>query len=146
MPFDSGSTESASDALSFPLNRRVIRGALMPYLLTLMLLLFAIEDAQAQKCKPGDVLVGEDADNYYCMERAQYEGSAAQRLGLQFCRAKPAVAADHNAIRELGFATDAERFELFANVAKEQKAELQHKVFDALFDQGLDAIETVFKS
>src|SRR5437660_1780346 len=82
---------------------------------TLPYLLFSLEMAYAQ-CKPGDILVGEDADNYYCMERARYVGSMAQHYGVEFCHAKIAVGADQNAIRALGFATDAERFELYAGV------------------------------
>jgi hypothetical protein len=98
------------------------------------------------QCKSSEILVGEDADNYYCMEKAKYEGSDAQNFGLQFCHAKLAVAADQRAIHELGFATDAERFELFADVAKEQRADLKRKVFDAFLDQGLEKTETMLKS
>lgn len=97
------------------------------------------EAAHAQ-CKPGDLLVGEDADNYYCRGRGEYQGSAAEKAGARFCAAKLALAADQNAIRQLGFASDVERFEMFEDVAKEQKSELQRKVFDALLDQGLEAI------
>src|SRR5438874_1169778 len=87
--------------------------------LTLTSLWFSFGIAYAQ-CKPGDILVGEDADNYYCMERSR--SSTAQHYGIEFCHAKIAVGADQNAIRALGFATDAERFELYAGVASTQKA------------------------
>ena len=126
---------------SINISRRLSK-SLIPYAVSVILLFIALEAAHGQ-CKGGDVLVGEDADNYYCMGRARYEGSAAQGFGSRFCRAKRAVATDQTAIRELGFATDNERFDLFANVAREQKAELQHKLFDALLDQGLEATETV---
>jgi hypothetical protein len=110
----------------------------MPYLLTIALLLLTFQAAQAQ-CKPGDVLVGEDADNYYCLEKSKYEGSAAQQLNLQVCGGRQTVVADQEAIRQLGFATDSQRFESFENIAREQKADLKHKIFDALLDQGLEA-------
>jgi hypothetical protein len=73
------------------------------------------------------------------MNRVEYEGSQAQKLASHFCLTKQALAADQNAIRHLGFAGDTERFEMFAKVAQDQKAELKHKVFDALLDQGLEA-------
>jgi hypothetical protein len=112
-------------------------------LLTLPLFLFAAGRAPAQ-CRPGDTLVGEDAENYYCMSR--YEGSEAQQYGRQFCQARLALAADQTAIRSLGFATAAERFELYAGVASEQKTQLQHRILGALFDQGLSATQTVVNS
>jgi hypothetical protein len=112
--------------------------------LALLLLCAGCMTADAQ-CKPGDILIGEDADNYYCKERAKYEGSEEQRFARTFCNSNRQVAAHQGAIRELGFRTDAERFELYANVARAQKAELQHKLFDALLDQGLDATEQIFR-
>jgi hypothetical protein len=115
------------------------------YFLALPFLFFPLGSAHAQ-CKPGDILVGEDADQYFCMEKGKYEGSAAQKFGSQFCQAKQAVEADQSAIRALGFALDAERFEMFASVAAEEKTTLQQRVFDALLDQGLDASEAVLKS
>lgn len=124
---------------------RAIRPAFLRGILAAPFLLFALETAQAQ-CKPGDILVGEDADNYYCRSRAQYEGSAAQRAGTRFCSAKRTLGADQNAIRELGFAIDTERFEMFAEVSKEQKAELENKVFDALLDNGLEATTVLANS
>jgi len=93
--------------------------------------------ARAQ-CNRGDLLVGEDADNYYCRTRGEYQGSAAEKAGTQFCAAKRVLAADQNAIRELGFAGDVERFEMFEQVSKKQKAELQRKLLDAMFDYGLE--------
>jgi hypothetical protein len=126
---------------SISVNRRTMRHSS-----ALPLLLFLALQAVHAQCKPGDVLIGEDADNYYCMERAKYEGSATQNFGSKFCLAKRAVAADQTAIRELGFPLDAERFEMFKNVAQEQQAVLQHKIFDGLFDQGLEATGIVLDS
>jgi hypothetical protein len=108
-------------------------------------LVFALGTAQAQ-CKPGDLLVGEDAENYYCRSRAQYEGSAAQRAAAQFCSAKRTLGADQNAIRQLGFSLDTERFEMFAEVSREQKAELQNRVLDALLDYGFEATAVIANS
>lgn len=118
----------------------------MKYSLILLLFLFLAPQTAHPQCKPGDVLVGEDADNYYCMERTKYEGSTTQKFGSQFCLAKQLLVADQTAIRNLGFALDAERFEMFENIAHEQKAELQHKIFDALLDQGLEATDIALDS
>ena len=77
--------------------------------------------AHAQ-CHPGDLLVGEDEENYYCRRRAEYQGSAAEKAGTQFCTAKRVLASDQNAIRELGVAGDVERFEMFEQVSEKQTA------------------------
>jgi hypothetical protein len=121
---------------------RAIRGLC----LVLALSLWLTPDAAQAQCKPGDLLVGEDADNYYCRSRGEYQGSAAEKAGMRFCAAKLALAADQKAVRELGFASDVERFEMFERVAREQKSELQRKVFDALLDQGLEAAGLVVDS
>ena len=42
---------------------------------------------------PGDLLVGEDTDNYYCRRRAEYEGSRPQALGARVCAARRILAA-----------------------------------------------------
>jgi hypothetical protein len=116
--------------------------SLHSWVLALPILLFGVEVAHAQ-CKPGDILVGADADNYYCMKKPVYEGSAAQQYGRQFCQAKQVVAADQTAIRALGFTTDAERFEMYGDVATGQKAQFQHRILNALFDQGLNATQVM---
>jgi hypothetical protein len=114
-------------------------------LVTLVFVLDFAATVRAQ-CNSNEVLVGEDADNYYCMEKAKYDASPAKNLASQFCHAKYAVAGDQNAIRALGFNFDAQRFELFTDVAKDQKADLEHKVFDALLDQSLEGSGMAFKS
>jgi hypothetical protein len=106
---------------------------------------FVVGTAHAQ-CKPGDLLVGEDADSYICRNVSEYRGSSAEQAGMSFCSARRFLVADQNAIRQLGFANDTERFEMFAGVAREQKAELKHKVFDALLDQGLTATSIAVNS
>ena len=100
------------------------------------LILFTPAPASAQ-CKPGDILVGEDVEQYYCMKRSDYENSPTQKHGLAYCSQKHLVAADQNAIRLLNVALDAERFELFTSVAEDQKQQLEHVLFDAMLDQGL---------
>ena len=92
------------------------------------------------QCKPGDLLVGEDEDNYYCRSRREYQGSAAEKAAERFCSLKRTLAADQNAIRQLGFTGDVQQFEMFGEVAKDQKAELQKKVYDALLDSALDGV------
>jgi hypothetical protein len=114
-------------------------------LFVLTTLWIGLATAGAQ-CNPGDILVGEDADSYYCMEKAKYEGSAAQQKALTFCHAKQQVAADQAAIKTLGFATDAERFELYTGVATAQKTQFQHRILSALFDQGLNATQLAVDS
>ena len=92
------------------------------------------------------VLIGEDADNYYYMERSKFKGSAAERLGAQYRRAKLEIAADQTAIRELGFALDVDSFQRFEELAKKEKEELQHQIFDALLEQGLEATRLAAES
>src|ERR1043166_7759750 len=87
--------------------------------LALLLYCFAMASAHAQ-VSPGDVLIGEDENNYYYMSRPDYQGSAAQKYGMEYCRNRKAVTADQRAIREMGFALDAQRFEMFENVARDQ--------------------------
>lgn len=99
--------------------------------------------ASAQR-NPDDVLVGEDDDNYYYMTASAYRNSTAQQIGVRFCRAKLATAADQAAIRQLGFDVSTERFELFGDVARDEKAALERKVFDAFLDQALEGADTVF--
>jgi hypothetical protein len=125
--------------------RRTVRLARLPHLFESIFLFFVLGAAHAQ-CDPGDILVGEDDDNYYCRRKSEYQGSVAERAGTRFCVARRTLAADQSAIRALGFATDTERFEMFQRVSREQKAELQHKVLDVLFDQGLEATSVAVKS
>lgn len=99
-------------------------------------LVLCVGTAVAQ-CKPGDILIGEDADNYYCQSRIDYEGTPAQKYGAEFCREKTRVEADQNAIRQQGFSLDTEQFEMYGKVGEEQQAKIQHQVLDALLDQGL---------
>jgi hypothetical protein len=126
-------------------NDRVAQLLAVVSIATLALVCGTFDVARAQ-CKPGDLLVGEDADNYYCRRRAEYEGSRPQALGARVCAARRTLAADQNAIRALGFAVDTERFEMFADVAREQKSELEHKVLDALFEQAFEATGKVVES
>lgn len=121
------------------------RWALVVTLLGVVALCLAPAPARAQ-CKPGDLLVGEDDDNYYCRRRSEYQGTPADRAGTKFCGATLALAADQNAIRQLGFAGDVERFNMFAKVAEEQKKDLQRKVVMALVDQSLEAGSLAMKS
>ena len=107
---------------------------------------FAGFGSLSAQCNSGEVLVGEDADNYYCMQKSKYESSPAKALAEQFCRTKRLLVADQNAIRALGFATDTQRFELFADTAQEQKSDLEHKLFDTFVDQSLDASVMAFRS
>jgi len=116
--------------------RRALLGVAL--LATLAVVAIAPGPTHAQ-CKPGDMLVGEDEDNYYCRSRREYEGSPTQALAARVCAARRTLAADQSAIRALGFGIDVERFEMFADVAKAQKAELEHKVFGALFEQAFEA-------
>jgi hypothetical protein len=106
---------------------------------------FGAGSAGAQR-NPGDILIGEDADNYYYMEAAAYRGSGAEKFGTDFCRAQLATAADQNAIRQLGFAVDAERFDMYEEVARDQRAALKKTLLDALLDQGLQATDALLAS
>lgn len=114
-------------------------------LVSLVFVLSVATNVRAQ-CNSNEILVGEDADNYYCMQKSKYDASPARSLGSQFCQAKYAIVGDQGAIRALGFNIDAERFELFENVAKTQKADLERKLFDALLDQSLEATDMALKS
>lgn len=107
--------------------------------------LFALNVAHAQP-GPDWVLVGEDADSYYYMKKAEYKNSAAEKTGAQYRKARLRVTAGQEAIRQLGFTTDSERFALYEGVAREQKEELQNKIFDALFDQALEGTTMLAQS
>lgn len=131
-----------------PASRASRAGYRRAVLASILILAFSISASHAANAQrnPGDILVGEDDDNYYYMDAAAYRGSAAQKFGVQFCRAKLATMADQTAIHELGFDLDAQRFEMFEDVAREQKTALEHKVFDALLDQGLESADALLSS
>jgi hypothetical protein len=112
---------------------------------TLLWFLLLPETARGQR-NPDDILIGEDANYYYYMTRDRYQGSDAQRFGSQYCRNKQAVAADQRALRGLGFGVDAERLELFAKIGRDQKQELETKLYNALFDASLDATDKALQS
>jgi hypothetical protein len=116
-----------------------IRALLQTSLFITIILAGSAIKATAQGCEAGEILVAEDAKNWYCLEAKSYENSQGQKLATQYCSTKKIVAADQNAIRNLGFAVDAERYEAFGKVAEEQQRDLKRKAFEALFDQGLDA-------
>src|SRR5215468_1540001 len=117
--------------------RHGYRGRLLQCLPLLALQLVAFHDAYGQ-CKPsvcnGDILVGEDVNNCYCMKKDNPKSSEIRAFGKQFCHAKQEVAADQNAIRHLDFTADTQRFEMFEAASEEQRTELQHKLYDALLD------------
>jgi hypothetical protein len=91
----------------------------------------------AEGCKAGEILVAEDQKNYYCLETKSYKKSQGPKIATQYCGTKKKVAADQEAIRDLGFAVDVERYEMFGKVADDQRAELKRRIFTAMFDQGL---------
>lgn len=115
-------------------------------LLVVMFLLVGAIRAAAQGCQAGEILVAEDQKNWYCLDAKSYESSQAQKLASQYCLTKKKVAADQDAIRNLGLAIDAERYEAFGKVAEEQQRELKRRLFEAMFDQGLDATGKVLDS
>jgi hypothetical protein len=86
-------------------------------------------------------LIGEDVQRYYCLAESRYHNSPAMHLAEQYCKERKIVAADHNAISQLGFNLDAQRLEEYGAVAREQKDEMADKVVSALLDQSLDAAE-----
>ena len=91
----------------------------------------------AEGCKAGEILVAEDQKNWYCLETKSYKKSLGPKLATQYCGTKIKLAADQSAIRDLGFAVDVERNEMFGKVAEQQQAELKRRIFTAMFDQGL---------
>lgn len=112
----------------------------LPKLFVPIWILVAIAGVCAHaQCKAGDVLIGEDSDNYYCMAEGKFQGTQTQKLGLQFCQAKQIVAADEKAIANLGFALDSERIGLYESIAREQKAEFQNKILDEMLNQAMAA-------
>ena len=98
------------------------------------------------QCSEGDVLIGEDDEKYICWKRSAYEGSPAQRYGTRYCRQRQLVSADQDAARRLNIALDAERFETFADAARDQKASIEQQLFGALLDQGLQATQLAVNS
>lgn len=57
-----------------------------------VLLVAGIQNVNAQ-CKPGDILVGEDEDNYYCKPRAEF-AACISAAGRQLRNAKPRCAVE----------------------------------------------------
>src|SRR5436305_2984687 len=100
-----------------------------------VLLVSAFASAQ---CPAGELLIAENDNNYYCRVPDDYKGSHGEQLATNYCKTKTLIAADQNAIRNLGFNAITERFEMFAAVSEEQQAELKSKVISTLFDQGLE--------
>lgn len=64
---------------------------------------------------------------------------ASQAPADAFCKAKLLVAADQRAIAQMNFGNDAQSFEMFDSVAREQKAKFEEKVLNALLDQAAEA-------
>jgi hypothetical protein len=124
-----------------------LRRAPLPRKVSLVAMLYAciVPGLVAAQCPAGEVLVAEDENNWYCRAAGSYRGSRGEQLAGDYCKAKSLVAADQNAIRQLGFSAVSERFEMFQQVAEDQRAELKNKVIGALFDQGLDATDKLFE-
>lgn len=97
-------------------------------------------------CPSGEILVAEDTNNWYCREAKAYKSSGGPKLADQYCATNKKVAADQNAIRNLGFAVDVERYQMFGKVAEDQQADLKRKVMLAMFDQGLAATGNILDS
>jgi hypothetical protein len=98
------------------------------------------------KCYPGDTLIAMDADSIWCRHDADWNGSKGQQLASRFCSIKKKVAADEEAIRQLGFAADAEQFGMFETIATKQRQALISKVECALFDQSLKGADALARS
>ncbi len=113
-------------------------------LFTVFILLAAMKATAG--CNAGEILVAEDEKNWYCLDIKSYESTQGPKLASQYCGAKKKVAADQNAIRNLGWSVDTERYELFGKVADDQEAELKRRVFTAMFDQSLTATGTLLDS
>jgi hypothetical protein len=125
---------------------KLLKAAVLPLVTASALLILFTPALASAQCKPGDVLVGEDEEQYYCMKRSDHEDSPTQKHGVAFCNQKRLVAADQNAIRVLNVALDADRFEMYTSVAKDQKQQLENLLFDAMLDQGLAAAGMALKS
>jgi hypothetical protein len=127
------------------------------FLLSAALLILAPEIAYADDCPPGTVKIGEKktetADAIIVQPLckripavAPQPQAANPAAAVAFCKAKLQVAADERAIGQMNFGNNVESFEMFADVAKAQKAEFQGKVLGALIDQGLEATTIAARS
>lgn len=67
------------------------------------------------------------------------QSTASQAPIQAFCKAKLQVSADERAIAQMNFGNDTQTFEMFAKVARFQKAKFEEKVLNALIDQGTEA-------
>jgi hypothetical protein len=92
---------------------------------------------QAQ-CDPGDILVGEDDDQYYCMKQSSYVGSAAEKDAKEYNRAHLRVVGLQNALKQFGFAVDNDRYALYAETAKDQIDDVKRKLVSSLIDGAID--------
>ncbi len=104
------------------------------------LLLPATMRAATDGCKPNEILVAEDENNWYCKDAKAYQNTRGPRLATEYCSTKLKVDADQSAIRNLGFDIDAERFETYRQVAKDEQAELKNKVMMEMVGQGLKVV------
>ena len=121
-------------------------GPLVSLVIPLVVLIAPHQARADAACDPGDTLIAENADNIWCRRDSDYRGSAAEKSAGKVCLAKNIVKADQNAIRQLGFATDTERFEMFEKVSADQRKALVRKVAGALIDNGLDAVGKIADS
>lgn len=137
--------QSTSRTFRTSRNGADLRLAASSSLVTLLLIIHCAGSVSAQR-NSNDILIGEDADNYYYMSASKYKGSVAEKAGVQFCRANLTATAEQNAVRQLGFNVDAERYAMFEQVGKDQQAALIHNVYGAMFDQGLESTSAIFHS
>lgn len=121
--------------------KMVIRGGVLG-----TLLLPTGLSAVSQGCKKGEILVAEDAHNYYCLVSEDYNQTRGPQLAAQYCSAKKVIGADQSALHNLNFANDADRYELYTDVAKSQQAELKNRVMMALVSQALVASDALAQS
>ena len=104
------------------------------------LLFPAVLRAQDNGCKPNEILVAEDENNWYCKDVAAYQKTRGPELVGEYCSAKLKVGADQSAIRNLGFAVDTERFEMYRAVATDQRSELKNKVMMEMVGNSLKVV------
>jgi hypothetical protein len=100
----------------------------------------------AAGCRKDEILVAMDAKNLYCLSTADYKNSHGPEFAAQYCSTKKTIAADQSAIRNLNFAADVDRYEMFGDVALDQQAELKNKVMMAMVGQALSATGSLAQS
>ncbi|MES1990969.1 MAG: hypothetical protein V4441_08465 [Pseudomonadota bacterium] len=97
-------------------------------------------------CPAGYHKVGEDVEETptetIIRSRCKRNTPSAQDVARsRYCKAQGLITQDQAGLRALDFQSDVAEYEKFQAISEDQKASFEHKVFDAVLDQALEAAE-----